>query len=131
MDKVRKPNISVCYTPSSEPYSIYFPRVCLVWKIVYRFPIHSNFSGTSFTYGIYTEPRGLCSLFHPISEPSLDESPFWIPVISYDVSNSRRRSVLRGRLFVSFHKVSVSSVQVHKIFPFFLGIGAHTFGFAD
>jgi uncharacterized phosphosugar-binding protein len=22
MDKVRKPNISVCYTPSSEPYSI-------------------------------------------------------------------------------------------------------------
>jgi cytochrome c-type biogenesis protein CcmH/NrfF len=24
MAKVRKPNISVCYTPSSEPYSIYF-----------------------------------------------------------------------------------------------------------
>jgi hypothetical protein len=23
MDKVRKLNISVCYTPSSEPYSIY------------------------------------------------------------------------------------------------------------
>jgi hypothetical protein len=23
MDKVQKPNISVCYTPSSEPYSIY------------------------------------------------------------------------------------------------------------
>jgi hypothetical protein len=23
MDKVRKPTISVCYTPSSEPYSIY------------------------------------------------------------------------------------------------------------
>jgi hypothetical protein len=23
MDRVRKPNISVCYTPSSEPYSIY------------------------------------------------------------------------------------------------------------
>jgi hypothetical protein len=23
MDKVGKPNISVCYTPSSEPYSIY------------------------------------------------------------------------------------------------------------
>jgi hypothetical protein len=23
MDKVRKPNISVCYKPSSEPYSIY------------------------------------------------------------------------------------------------------------
>jgi hypothetical protein len=23
MDKVRKPNISVSYTPSSEPYSIY------------------------------------------------------------------------------------------------------------
>jgi hypothetical protein len=23
MDKVRKPNISVCCTPSSEPYSIY------------------------------------------------------------------------------------------------------------
>jgi hypothetical protein len=27
MDKVRKPNVSVCYTPSSEPYSIYeIPR---------------------------------------------------------------------------------------------------------
>jgi hypothetical protein len=24
MDKVRKPDISVCYTPSSEPYSIYY-----------------------------------------------------------------------------------------------------------
>jgi hypothetical protein len=24
MDKVRKPSISVCYTPSSEPYSIYY-----------------------------------------------------------------------------------------------------------
>jgi hypothetical protein len=23
MDKIRNPNISVCYTPSSEPYSIY------------------------------------------------------------------------------------------------------------
>jgi hypothetical protein len=23
MDKVRNPNICVCYTPSSEPYSIY------------------------------------------------------------------------------------------------------------
>jgi hypothetical protein len=27
MDKVRKPNISVSYTPSSEPYSIYRLRV--------------------------------------------------------------------------------------------------------
>jgi hypothetical protein len=29
MDKVRKSNISVCYTPSSEPYSFYMAiRVC-------------------------------------------------------------------------------------------------------
>jgi hypothetical protein len=30
MDKVRKPNISVCYTPLSEPYSIYW-KAMVVW----------------------------------------------------------------------------------------------------
>jgi hypothetical protein len=30
MDKVRKPNISVCYTPSSEPYSINMELVDLL-----------------------------------------------------------------------------------------------------
>jgi hypothetical protein len=42
MDKVRKPNISVCYTPSSEPYtrSIYtkehvYDTICLRW--IYTF----------------------------------------------------------------------------------------------
>jgi hypothetical protein len=37
MDKVRKPNISVCYTPSSEPYSIYiFSFACFLkaWKLL-------------------------------------------------------------------------------------------------
>jgi hypothetical protein len=34
MDKVRKPNISVCYTPSSEPYSIYhFVQYCIKLKL--------------------------------------------------------------------------------------------------
>jgi hypothetical protein len=34
MEKVRKPNISVCYTPSSEPYSIHsFPASAEVKKM--------------------------------------------------------------------------------------------------
>jgi hypothetical protein len=43
--------------------------VCLDLKItrmLCRFPIRLNFSETSFTYGIYTEPRGFCSLFRPL-----------------------------------------------------------------
>jgi hypothetical protein len=34
MDKVRKPNISVCYTPSSEPYSK---------QILFQIFLHVNF----------------------------------------------------------------------------------------
>jgi hypothetical protein len=40
MDKVRKPNISVCYTPSSEPYSIYF-YVCIT-NFVIVVPEHAD-----------------------------------------------------------------------------------------
>jgi hypothetical protein len=34
MDKVRKPNISVCYTPSSEPYSIYCYFIIYLIRII-------------------------------------------------------------------------------------------------
>jgi hypothetical protein len=36
MDKVRKSNISVCYTPSSEPYSIY--KYTQSWQIFSALP---------------------------------------------------------------------------------------------
>jgi hypothetical protein len=39
MDKVRKSDISVCYTPSSEPYSIYLKYVCLRIKILTPFRV--------------------------------------------------------------------------------------------
>jgi hypothetical protein len=44
MDKVRKPNISVCYTPSSEPYSIYFSVCCFFTS---RFLVTASNSGDS------------------------------------------------------------------------------------
>jgi hypothetical protein len=56
----------------------------------------------------------LACLTDPISEPSLDISPIWIPLISNEVSNSQRRSVWRNRFFMGFHKVSVLSVQVSR-----------------
>jgi hypothetical protein len=54
----------------------------------------------------------MACLISPISQPSLDISPIWIPLISNEVSNSQRRSVWRDRFSIGFHKVSVSSVQV-------------------
>jgi hypothetical protein len=47
MDKVQNPSNSVCYTPSSEPYRIYFKIACFaqscncVWYIQ-KFDIQSN-----------------------------------------------------------------------------------------
>jgi hypothetical protein len=49
MDKVRKPNISVCYTPSSEPYSIYvkitvfFSAECTPTLLYHDNQTHSSF----------------------------------------------------------------------------------------
>jgi hypothetical protein len=40
MNKLRKPNISVCYTPSSEPYSIY-------QRSHFRFPALPDFQRSS------------------------------------------------------------------------------------
>jgi hypothetical protein len=46
MDKVRKPNISVCYTPSSEPYSIYL--MTLPWTFFFYSPYSPNLSPSDF-----------------------------------------------------------------------------------
>jgi hypothetical protein len=37
--------------------------VLVIVQMLYRFPIHLNFSETHFTYGLYTEPKGFSTLF--------------------------------------------------------------------
>jgi hypothetical protein len=44
-------------------------------------------------YEKYKESAHMARLNNPISQPSSDISPIWIPHISNDVSNSQRRSV--------------------------------------
>jgi hypothetical protein len=44
-------------------------------------------------YRKYKESAHIASLNNTISQPSLDISPIWIPLISNKVSNSHRRSV--------------------------------------
>jgi hypothetical protein len=41
----------------------------------------------------YRKYKELACLINPISQPSLDSSPIWIPLISNEVSNSQRNSV--------------------------------------
>jgi hypothetical protein len=44
-------------------------------------------------YRKYKDSARMACLINPISQPSLDISPIWIPLISNEVSNSQRRSV--------------------------------------
>jgi hypothetical protein len=44
-------------------------------------------------YRKYKESAHMACLTHPISQPSLDISPIWIPFISDEVSNSQGRFV--------------------------------------
>jgi hypothetical protein len=44
-------------------------------------------------YRKYKESAHLACSTTPISQPSLDISPIWIPLISSEVTNSQRRSV--------------------------------------
>jgi hypothetical protein len=44
-------------------------------------------------YRKYTESAHMACLTEPISQHRLDISPIWIPLISYEVSISHRRSV--------------------------------------
>jgi hypothetical protein len=41
----------------------------------------------------YKESAHMACLINPVSQPSLDISPIWIPLISNEVSNSQRKSV--------------------------------------
>jgi hypothetical protein len=58
----------------------------------------------------YKESGHLACLTNPISQPSFDLSPIWIPFISNEVANSQR-SVWSDRFFVGFHYVLVLSFQ--------------------
>jgi hypothetical protein len=44
-------------------------------------------------YKKYKESAHMACLTNPISQPSLNISPIWIPLISNDVTSSQRRSV--------------------------------------
>jgi hypothetical protein len=44
-------------------------------------------------YRKYKELAHMACLINPISQPSLDISPIWIPVISDEVTNSQKRSI--------------------------------------
>jgi hypothetical protein len=66
MDKVREPNISVCYTPSSEPYSIYLKNsflevkdcyiyvksICFFEELIWLFFVCSTLCTYCFNYDI-------------------------------------------------------------------------------
>jgi hypothetical protein len=56
----------------------------------------------------------MACLTNPISQPSVNISPIWIPLSSNEVSHSKRGSVWRGRFFMGFHTVSVASVQFYS-----------------
>jgi predicted GIY-YIG superfamily endonuclease len=43
-------------------------------------------------YRKYKQSAHMACLFNPISQPSLDISPIWIPIVSKGIINSKRRS---------------------------------------
>jgi hypothetical protein len=49
--------------------------------------------GSNSRYRKHKESVPVACLTNPISQPSLDISPFWFPLISNEVSKSQRRSV--------------------------------------
>jgi hypothetical protein len=62
-------------------------------------------------YRKYKESVHMSCLINPISQPSLDLSLIWIPLISNEVTNSQKRSVGCDRFFMGFYMVLVPSVQ--------------------
>jgi hypothetical protein len=49
--------------------------------------------GSNTRYRKFKESAHMACLTNPTSQPSLDISPIWIPVISDEVTNSQRRSM--------------------------------------
>jgi hypothetical protein len=76
------------------------------WNDVRILEIESNSR-----YRKYKELAHMACLPNPISQPSLDISPIWIPLVSNEVSNSQRKSVWHDRFSTFVHKF-VSSVRV-------------------
>jgi hypothetical protein len=44
-------------------------------------------------YRKYKEAAHMACSINPISQPSLDFSPIWIPIISNEVTNSQKKSI--------------------------------------
>jgi hypothetical protein len=59
----------------------------------------------------YRESAHMACLTNPISQPCLHISPIWIPLTSYAVANSQRRSARCNRFFIGLYEVLVPSVQ--------------------
>jgi hypothetical protein len=98
MDKVRKPNISVSYTPSSEPYSIYFWRLCgcshNVWPLMIMTKRH--------------EARGA-----GVGMPTVP-SFCWLPLIFQTLVVSLWASVVSSRQLPFVPQISVISLLFLK-----------------
>jgi hypothetical protein len=54
-------------------------------------------------YRKYKESAHMACLTNPISQPNLDISPIWIPLISYEVCNSQGRLVSSDIFFLGFY----------------------------
>jgi hypothetical protein len=81
-------------------------------------------------YRKYKESAHMACLTNSISQPSLDISPIWTPLLSNEVSNSQRRSVWRDRFSIFVHKFQswgltpqmvlvVDIICLHKFVHFF------------
>jgi hypothetical protein len=58
----------------------------------------------------YKESAHMTCLTNPSSQPSLDISPIWIPLISNEISNSQRRYVWRNRFLILLRVTWVASL---------------------
>jgi hypothetical protein len=89
-------------------------------------------------YRKYKESAHMACLTNPTSQPSLDISPIWIPLIT------QSEELYDDRFFICFHKVSVFECSGFipqmalvvgttclSIFPLFLCIGAHALDFVS
>jgi hypothetical protein len=77
--------------------------------------------GSNSRYSNYKELVHMTCLTNPNSQPSLDISPIWIPLISNEVSNSPRQTLIhvsREFRFYSTDGASGRHYMSSQIFPF-------------
>jgi predicted GIY-YIG superfamily endonuclease len=68
-------------------------KIC--WKEAKVLQIEPN---TTYTYRKYKESAHMSLIDHPISQPSLDISPIWTPIIAKSRNYNSVKSKLRGKI---------------------------------